>query len=175
MMSLSTISPQQAYEQQQQGAVLVDIRSPDEHRREHIAGAILCPLATLQKQGLPTEVQQANCVIFHCKSGFRTQHAAPILAQLTNQQTAFIIEQGLEGWKAAGLATVLNRSQPLEIMRQVQIAAGILILLGALLGYLVSPVFYALCAFVGAGLLFAGITGFCGMARLLTIMPWNRV
>lgn len=59
-------------------------------------------------------------------------------------------------------------------MRQVQIAAGLLILCGVVLGYSVSGGFFLLSGFVGAGLLFAGVTGFCGMARLLRVMPWNR-
>jgi predicted branched-subunit amino acid permease len=59
-------------------------------------------------------------------------------------------------------------------MRQVQIAAGSLVVIGVLLGALVHPGFYALSAFVGAGLVFAGVSGFCGMARLLVLMPWNR-
>ena len=174
-MTLHTLLPQEVQEKQQQGAVLIDIRSPDEYRREHIAGALLQPLPTLQAQGLPPEAQHAETLIFHCKSGFRTQHAAPLLAQLASKQTVFIMEGGLEAWKQAGLPTVLNRAQPLEIMRQVQIVAGGLILLGAVLGWLLSPAFYALCAFVGAGLMVAGITGFCGMARLLAVMPWNKI
>ena len=67
-----------------------------------------------------------------------------------------------------------DKSQPLPLMRQVQIVAGVLILLGVALGYAFSSGFFLLSAFVGAGLTFAGITGFCGMARLLALMPWNR-
>lgn len=67
-----------------------------------------------------------------------------------------------------------DKSQPLPLMRQVQIVAGALILLGVALGYAFSSGFFLLSAFVGAGLTFAGITGFCGMARLLALMPWNR-
>lgn len=33
---------------------------------------------------------------------------------------------------------------------------------------------HLLSGFVGAGLMFAGISGFCGLARLLVRMPWNR-
>ena len=68
----------------------------------------------------------------------------------------------------------LHRSQPIELQRQVQIAAGSLALLGVILGATVSPLFYALAGLVGAGLTFAGLTGTCGMARLLQLMPWNR-
>jgi rhodanese-related sulfurtransferase len=69
---------------------------------------------------------------------------------------------------------IADRKAPLPIMRQVQIAAGSLVLLGLVLAVLVSPWFMALSAFVGAGLIVAGISGFCGMANLLLHMPWNR-
>lgn len=59
-------------------------------------------------------------------------------------------------------------------MRQVQIAAGGLILIGVVLGYAVNSSFFLLSGFVGVGLMFAGISGFCGMARLLDKMPWNQ-
>lgn len=85
-----------------------------------------------------------------------------------------MVEGGIQGWKQAGLLTVEDKSQPLPLMRQVQIAAGLLILCGVVLGYSVSSGFFLLSGFVGAGLLFAGVTGFCGMARLLKVMPWNR-
>ena len=85
-----------------------------------------------------------------------------------------ILQGGLDGWRAAGLPTRLDRAQPLEIMRQVQLVAGGLVLLGVLLGFLVAPAFFGLSAFVGAGLMMAGATGWCGMAKLLQAMPWNR-
>ena len=53
--------------------------------------------------------------------------------------------------------------------------AGGLVLAGVILGFLLSPWFFALSGFVGAGLTFAGVTGFCGMARILAVAPWNRV
>jgi hypothetical protein len=59
-------------------------------------------------------------------------------------------------------------------MRQVQIAAGSMVVLGVLLGAFVTPGFYLLSGFVGAGLVFAGVTGTCGLARVLRMMPWNR-
>lgn len=173
-MPITTITAADAQNKLQSGAVLIDIRGEDEYRREHIENALLQPLPQLQQQGLPAGAQQAACVIFHCKSGMRTRNAANALAQSAGAKEAFILENGLEGWKAAGFPTLFNASQPLELMRQVQIAAGSLALAGAVLGWLVSPAFYLLCAFVGAGLLTAGLTGFCGMARLLMLMPWNR-
>jgi rhodanese-related sulfurtransferase len=87
---------------------------------------------------------------------------------------AYVLEGDLDGWMKAGLPLVTDKNMPIDVMRQVQIAAGSLVVLGVLLGVLVAPGFYALSAFVGAGLVFAGTTGFCGMARLLLMAPWNR-
>ena len=67
-----------------------------------------------------------------------------------------------------------DRKQPIEIMRQVQITAGSLVVIGVVLAFTVAPAFIALSAFVGAGLVFAGVSGWCGMAKLLALMPWNR-
>lgn len=86
-----------------------------------------------------------------------------------------MLDGGLNAWEKAGLPVETNADAPLEIMRQVQIAAGSLVLIGVLLGFLVAPAWFGLSAFVGAGLTYAGVTGFCGMARLLMLMPWNRV
>jgi rhodanese-related sulfurtransferase len=87
---------------------------------------------------------------------------------------AYVLEGGLDGWMKAGLPLVTDKNMPIDVMRQVQIAAGSRVVLGVLLGVLVAPGFYALSAFVGAGLVFAGATGFCGMARRLLMAPWNR-
>jgi len=112
-------------------------------------------------------------VIFACKSGIRTAAACERLATAVNG-SPLVLEGGVDAWAAAGLPVAEDASQPIEIMRQVQIAAGALVLAGLALGLLVHPAFLGLSAFVGAGLVFAGVTGFCGMARLLSFAPWNR-
>ncbi|MDR2265089.1 rhodanese family protein [Enterobacter soli] len=170
-MSLPLISPQQANALITEGATLIDIRDTDEYAREHIPLARSVPLDTLPA-GLQT--QPGETVIFHCQSGARTSGNAAHLAQAALPAQAYVVEGGIQGWKQAGLLTVEDTSQPLPLMRQVQIAAGLLILCGVVLGYSVSSGFFLLSGFVGAGLLFAGLSGFCGMARLLKVMPWNR-
>jgi rhodanese-related sulfurtransferase len=87
---------------------------------------------------------------------------------------AFVLDGGLDAWVKAGLPVATDADAPMEIMRQVQIAAGSLVLIGVILGFLVTPVWFVLAGFVGAGLTFAGVSGFCGMARLLMLAPWNR-
>jgi rhodanese-related sulfurtransferase len=113
-------------------------------------------------------------IIFHCRAGKRTADNAGRLQQATNCE-AYILEGGIEGWKQAGLPVVADKSQPIEINRQVMIAAGSFVLIGVLLGAFVSSGFYMLSGLIGAGLVFAGVSGFCGMAKLLALMPWNRV
>ena len=175
-MTISIISALEAKNRLASGALLIDIRQPEEYQREHIEGAMLQPLSELQRQGLDKTLKQESCLIFHCKSGARSGSQSAFLKQLEQEHhcEAYLLQDGITGWKNAGLATRVNLSQPIAIMRQVQIAAGSLILLGSVLGWSVSPYFYWLPAFVGAGLTFAGISGFCGMAKLLMLMPWNR-
>ena len=168
-MTLKTIDPMEAKRLIDQGALLVDIREADEHARERVPGARNKPLSRLGS--LPAG--QANAVIFHCRSGARTTANAPRLAAATDCQ-AYILEGGIDAWRKAGLPVLADRSQPIEIMRQVQITAGSLVVLGIVLGLWVVPAFLALSAFVGCGLVFAGTTGWCGMAKLLALMPWNR-
>ena len=171
MSTLKTISPERAAELMRQGAVLVDVREADEHARERIPGARHHALSQIDAED-PARPGD-DVLIFHCRSGTRTQANANRLAA-SNDCEAYILDGGIDAWKKAGLPVALDRRQPIEIMRQVQIAAGSLILIGVLLGYLAHPLFYLLSGFVGAGLTVAGVTGFCGMARLLAAMPWNR-
>lgn len=152
-------------------AVLIDIREPDEFAREHVSGAIHTPLSAFDQA--PATLPDGREVIYTCRTGNRTGvNCVRLAARVPGE--AFVLEGGLDAWKSAGLATRTDRSRPIELMRQVQMTAGGLILLGAALGLLVHPGFWGLSAFVGAGLFFAGATGFCGMARLLALMPWNR-
>ncbi|HRP09865.1 MAG TPA: rhodanese family protein [Terricaulis sp.] len=171
-MNLPSIDPQTLQQRLKAGdTLLIDVREQDEHAREHIAGARLVPLSALDAHDFNGD--EAKVAVFHCKSGMRTQANAARLQSVGFSQT-YCLDGGIEAWKAAGLPVRANRKAPLELMRQVQIAAGALILLGAALGWLVHPGFFALSAFVGAGLTFAGATGWCGMALLLKRMPWNQ-
>lgn len=152
-------------------AILIDIRESDEHAREHIFGARLAPVSALDAHDFDRDHDKV--AVFHCKSGMRTQaNTARLLAK--GFRESYYLAGGIEAWKAAGLPVHANKNAPLELMRQVQITAGLLIVSGVLLGWFVNPAFYALSAFVGAGLTFAGATGWCGMALVLKSMPWNR-
>lgn len=168
-MTLATLSPAEARDMVAAGARLIDIRGADEHARERIPGAANLPLDRID-----TLPHDARPVVFHCKSGMRTAGNAARLRAAAGDCQAYILDGGIDSWRNAGLPTASDRSQPIEIMRQVQITAGALVLIGALLGLFVAPGFFGLSMFVGAGLMVAGVTGWCGMANLLRIMPWNR-
>lgn len=172
MTSLPKIQPQDVAEMVRTDTVqLVDVREKDEYAREHIAGAMSSPLSTWSDAG-PTLVGEKT-IVFMCRSGMRTDANCSRLAGHVSGP-AFILEGGVDGWKKAGLETVRNDKAPLEVNRQVQMTAGALVLTGTVLGTLVHPGFTGLSAFVGAGLFFAGASGWCGMAHLLRVMPWNK-
>ena len=166
-MTLPTITPDDASRLIAGGAKLIDIRAADEHARASIPGAENCPLDKLG------QIKGASAVVYHCRTGMRTGANAARLAAVADCP-AYLLEGGLDAWRAAGLPIAENRKAPMEIMRQVQITAGSLVVIGVVLGIMVQPLFLGLAAFVGAGLVFAGSTGWCGMARLLALMPWNR-
>ena len=170
--SLIALKPEHVEERVRQGhAILIDIREDDEFARRHVPGALSRPLSRFDAVALPE--MAGTDVIFTCRSGMRTSVNAERLAAPVGG-TAYVLEGGLDAWARAGLPVEANRKAPLEMMRQVQIVAGSLVLAGVLLGWLVSLYFFGLAAFVGAGLTFAGISGFCGMAKLLAFLPWNR-
>ncbi|MBO9353490.1 DUF2892 domain-containing protein [Bordetella petrii] len=169
-MTLQPISPQTAHRLLTQGAILIDIRSAAEHASERIEQARHVPLDQLSRGALDAG---GATVIFHCLSGHRTQvNAAALCAGAGGD--AYVLEGGLDAWRKAGLPTLRAAGPRIDVMRQVQIAAGSLVLLGTLLGTAVSPWFHVLPGAVGAGLVLAGLSGYCGLARLLMKMPWNR-
>jgi rhodanese-related sulfurtransferase len=154
--------------------VLVDVREPDEHMRERIAGSVLMPLSTLT----PAKIAAlgATRVLVHCKSGRRSADAASRCASLASSGVSITsVHGGIEAWKAAGLPTVVDTARPKwSVMQQTQVAIGTGVLAGTALGYLVHPGFLAIPAFMGAGLIVAGSTGTCGMEVMIARLPWNR-
>jgi len=168
-MNHKTVSPKEAATLIKDGARLIDIREADEHAREAIPGAHNIPMSDLTTCDCP----DGATLIFHCRSGMRTQMAAPQLAEWAGRDI-LILEGGIDAWRTAGQATHVDQKAPLELNRQVQITAGSLILISTLGSVLLHPNLVWLAAFAGAGLTFAGLSGTCGMARMLMLMPWNK-
>ncbi|HCM5829495.1 rhodanese family protein [Klebsiella pneumoniae] len=172
-MTPESVSPHEVQKLIEQGAVLIDIRDRTEYSREHIPYARSLPLTDITA-GQRIEGAEQQPVIFHCLAGMRTVQNANTLSKAASPATVLLMAGGLNAWKRAGLPTIEDKKQPLPIMRQVQIVAGTLVLAGVVLGYTADSRLFLLSGFIGAGLLFAGISGRCGMAMFLLKMPWNR-
>jgi len=152
--------------------VVVDIREPGEYRREHIPGSRNVPRAELGNSDFHAD--QDKIAVFHCSSGNRTKMCKDAILACGFKDT-YCLPEGLAQWKRCNLPIIYDKSAPIDIMRQVQITAGSLVVTGVLLSYLIHPAFVFLSAFIGAGLIFSGVSGTCGMGKLLSYMPWNRV
>jgi rhodanese-related sulfurtransferase len=152
--------------------LLLDVRTPGEFRAASIPGAVLHPLDRLDAAEVRRLRGEGRLCVLICQGGTRASKAAAQL-EAAGLGDMLVMEGGMNAWQAAGLP--VERSQGvISLERQVRIAAGLLVLLGVGLGTWVHPGFYGLSAFVGAGLVFAGVTDFCGMGLLLARMPWNR-
>lgn len=154
--------------------IVVDVRTPGEFARTHVAGARSMPLNTLNLAQVSSECRNTDGRIYlMCQGGSRAVTACEKLAE-AGIADAYVIEGGMNAWVASGLPVVSTGRGPISLERQVRITAGSLVLLGFLLAWLVHPYFLGLSAFIGAGLVFAGVTDFCGMGILLSKMPWNN-
>ncbi len=171
-------SPRQVHDWLRLGsAVLIDVREPDEHAREHIQPSRLLPLSSFDPAQAIAPVNHGQRLVLHCRSGKRSLDAANRAAQLAaaNHVPIYSMTGGIEAWKQDALPVQTDASvSRISLMRQVQITAGAAILLGSILTWLLHPALIIIPAFFGAGLLFAGATGTCGLAALLSRMPWNR-
>lgn len=150
--------------------VLIDVREESEFKSARIPEAKNVPLGELQE--VADKLRNIGTVYVHCASGGRSTRACQML--LDAGVNAVNVGGGITAWESAGFAVVKAGKQTLPIIRQVMIVAGSLILIGVGLGVWVNVWWYALSAFVGAGLLFAGVTGICSMTYVLKYMPWNR-
>lgn len=164
------MSPQELQEKLKTGTItLIDVREPAENREMRIPGACLIPQNHLSGDKLP---KGAKCIVLHCRSGKRSAAAREKLLAQRPDLTIYSLEGGILAWEKCGYA--LKRADTLSLERQTFIATGSLVVLGAVLGFTLSPLYHGISAFVGGGLMFAGITGKCGMMKLLGRMPWNR-
>jgi rhodanese-related sulfurtransferase len=171
---IKTISPRELGSLHGSGGevVLLDVRTPAEYGAVHIQGARLEPLDRLDHEKLAEELG-GRTVHVVCRSGKRAEQAISKL-EAAGCGGAVLLEGGMNAWIEAGLP--VNRgAETMSIERQVRIAAGALVVLGAVLGWVFgSPALHGISAFVGVGLVFAGITDSCVMGMFMAKMPWNQ-
>lgn len=151
---------------------LIDVRTPAEYAEVHAEPARLSPLDKISADSVrQLRSGEGSPVYVICKSGSRGRQACEKLAAAG--LNAVNVEGGTTAWVAAGLPVVRGK-KTISLERQVRIAAGAMVVVGTLLSAFVSPYFLIVPGFVGAGLVFAGVTDTCGMAMMLAKLPWNQ-
>lgn len=154
---------------------LLDVRTPAEYSSVHAAGACLIPVDELNDASVASARLDAEEPVYVlCHAGSRAAVACEKLAAM-GVKNAIRIDGGTVAWEKASLPVIKGTGKVMSIERQVRIAAGSIVLIGLALAWLVHPWFVGLSAFIGAGLIFAGITNFCGLGMLMAKLPWNRV
>lgn len=152
-------------------STFIDVRTVAEYNSEHINGVKNIPLDEIQKR--LNELTSYQKIYLHCQSGTRCHKAFKQIQEYFTNSSILVFSGGIEAWKQAGYSLERNY-RTLPIMRQVMIAAGSLVLVGFISFLLGHSTGLYLMAFVGCGLLFSGLTGWCGIAKFLSFMPWNR-
>ena len=157
--------------------IILDVREQDEFAAAHIPGSIWVPLSQFSHTA-PGVLQSitGRKILLMCRSGSRAKLALERISQLGfgGQLSVEVYEGGILEWARQGKPVATRKAAHLPIMRQVQIAAGLGVLLSVLLSFAVDHGIAWVAAFIGAGLTFSGFTGFCGLAKLLALMPWNK-
>ena len=149
----------------------INVCTPEEYNEKHIAGVRSVPLDEIEQH--LGEFKDKKTIYVHCRSGRRGTAAIEKLSALGVQAELVNVEGGILAWEEAGYG--INKvSSRMSLMRQTFVAAGVLILLGHAFAFWISPTGFILSALIGAGLLFAGLTGWCGMTMMLGRMPWNK-
>lgn len=152
---------------------LIDVRTPVEHEEMHITGSTLMPLDRLDPEAVRSESEGTTQTVLICRSGKRAEQAHEKL-KAAGLENLIILEGGVLGWEEAGLPLEKTERKVLPLMRQVQLTIGVFAVIGSVLALSVNKNFAAIPLFLGAGLTMAGATGWCGLAILLSKMPWNQ-
>lgn len=153
-------------------AIIVDVREPAEHEAASIPGSTLVPLGKVCKQTLPDT--HGKKLVIHCHLGGRSMSACEKLLAEDPSLEIYNLQGGMKAWTEIGEATQASDHFFLPLDRQVQTIIGGFVFIATLLAWLISPWFLVISGFLGLGLIFAGLTGFCGLAVLIAKMPWNQ-
>jgi rhodanese-related sulfurtransferase len=153
--------------------LIIDVRTPAEFESAHLENSIPYPLINFDPKLVMNFPGFNKGCLLVCQSGNRARQAAEKLYEAGAKTPLYVLEGGIQGWDSAGLPLIRGKKS-ISLERQVRITAGALVLMGVILSALHNPLWIVLSGFVGAGLVFAGITDTCGMVMLLSRMPWNQ-
>ncbi len=173
---MKTVNHEQLKRWLDDGAVcLIDVREPFEYASEAISGSHNIPVSECNYDRICQLVEGKNYAVLMCQSGNRSNAVASQLTQQVEDMDVWQLEGGMNAWKQANQTVVSSSSKVLPLDRQVQLTVGTFILVGMLLYMMEMEWGLLFPLMIGLGLLNAGLTGWCGMAKLLAKMPWNKV
>lgn len=152
-------------------AILIDVREPLEYQTEHIEQAENIPLSTISYEDIKNKDKK---IVIHCRSGVRSRSACEKITQHDKSIEVYNLEGGILDWSQQSLPTIKER-QILPLERQVQLTLGSIIIFGVIMTYFVSTSWLIIPTIIGLGLINAGTTGWCGLAKLVAKLPWNKV
>ena len=99
------ISVQEAYEMQQEGALVVDVRRPDEWVAGHARGAVHIPVDDMLNEA-EANLPKDQDLLFICAAGVRSGLAAEMASALGFEGARlYNVEQGTPTWIQADLPT----------------------------------------------------------------------
>ena len=166
-----TIDTWKKWDAEGRKAQLVDVRSPTEFAAGHVPGAVNIPLEQIELRTADLDAHAP--VVLVCQAGTRAHWAEALLAD--SGKHLLVLEGGTDAWLNAGYPIVRSTAVRWALERQVRLIAGLLIVVGLVLGIAWSEWWLILPALVGCGLTFAGLSGLCLMGEGLARLPWNRV
>lgn len=171
-MNINKVEPQTAKKWLEQNeAILIDVREPLEHNSQKINNSQLIPIDSINCDTLPKTDKK---IIIYCQTGRRANDACNRLLIENNTIQVYNLDGGIKNWQRTGFPVEIQDKNILPLESQVQLTVGASVLIFSLLAYFVNPIFAIGSAFFGAGLINAGLTGWCGLAKIIIKMPWNK-
>ena len=173
--TIQTVTPIELKKWLEDGkAVLVDVREIVEYKQNHIKNATHLPLSEVSLTHANMPKHERKRLVFHCKSGRRSMLACEKICAEGKEDNLYNLTGGIDAWMHSQLPVETSGKKVIPLERQVLLAAGLIVFLSIALGFVVSSSWFLLAGFAGIGMMFAGLTGWCGMVKLLARMPWNK-
>lgn len=154
--------------------ILIDVRETIEYKQSHIKSAVHIPLSDISLSHPDMPNHEGKRLVLQCKSGRRSMIACEKLSAEGKDDNLYNLTGGLDGWMQNNFPVESDDKKTMPLERQVLLAAGLVVLVGVTLGFVISSSWFLLSGFAGLGMTLAGLTGWCGMAKLLAMMPWNK-
>ena len=157
--------------------IILDVRTDGEYQAERVKGSIDIPLDFIEvREGRIGGLLSGKDVLIICRTGIRAEVARKILASHWGIRKLTVFPGGIVEYKKQFPKEIVvgHGISRLPIMRQVQVVSGGLIVAFSMMGFLIHTNFFLWAILIGAGLIFAGVTGFCGLATLLGRLPFNK-